>query len=98
MVFFNLIDLIQLLRLTSLHIIILNLIVIISALKSTSHTDTRSPIHIDTIKTLIDLEIEVWFEEGVGSGINVNDSAFEDIGLKKHSRNDCLKNANLLIQ
>ena len=49
---------------------------IISALKSTSHTDTRSPIHIDTIKTLIDLEIEVWFEEGVGSGINVSDSAF----------------------
>ena len=70
---------------------------IISALKSTNHTDTRSPIHIDTIKALIDLEIEVWFEEGVGSGINVNDSAFEDIGLKKHSRNDCLKNANLLL-
>ena len=70
---------------------------IISALKSTNHTDTRSPIHIDTIKTLIDLEIEVWFEEGVGSGINVNDSAFEGIGLKKHSRNDCLKNSNLLL-
>ena len=38
---------------------------IIAALKSNTDSDTSSPIHLDTIKTLIDLGAEVWFEEDV---------------------------------
>ena len=70
---------------------------IISALKSSIASDERSPIHIDTIKTLVELGVEVWFEEDIGDGINVNNQTFEDAGLKKHSREDCLKNGNLII-
>ena len=45
---------------------------IIAALKSNTDSDTRSPIHLDTVKTLIDLGAEVWFEEDVGKGINIS--------------------------
>ena len=50
---------------------------IISALKSTIETDTRSPIHFDTINTLINLGVDVIFQEGIGDGINVSDKAFK---------------------
>ena len=49
-------------------------------------SDTRSPIHEDTIKNLLNLETEIWFEEDVGLGINSSNKVFEDIGLKKHTR------------
>ena len=70
---------------------------IVAALKSISISDTRSPIHEDTIKNLLDLDIEIWFEEDIGLGINSTNKVFEDAGLKKHSREDCLKNGNLII-
>ena len=70
---------------------------IISALKSSIPSDTRSPIHEDTIKNLLNLETEIWFEEDVGLGINSSNKVFENIGLKKHTREDCLKNGNLII-
>ena len=66
----------------------------IAALKS---EDKRSPIHSDTIKSLIDLGVEIHFEEGIGSGINLNDSIFEELGLFKKSRDECLKNGDLII-
>ena len=66
----------------------------IAALKS---EDKRSPIHSDTVKSLIDLGVEIYFEEGIGSGINLNDSVFEEIGILKKSRDDCLKNGDLII-
>ena len=49
------------------------------------------------IKNLLDLDIEIWFEEDIGLGINSSNKVFEDAGLKKHSREDCLKNGNLII-
>ena len=70
---------------------------IIAALKSNTDSDTRSPIHLDTVKTLIDLGAEIWFEEDVGKGINISNEIFEEIGLKNHTRESCLKNANLII-
>ena len=70
---------------------------IISALKSTIETDTRSPIHIDTINTLINLGVDVIFQEGIGDGINVSDKVFNKLGLQKYSREDCLKKADLVI-
>ena len=54
---------------------------IISALKSTTETDTRSPIHIDTINTLINLGVDVIFQEGIGDGINVSDKVFKKPGI-----------------
>ena len=45
---------------------------IISALKTSVDTDSRSPIHIDTISTLLNLGADVFFEENIGIGINVS--------------------------
>jgi len=71
--------------------------VIIAALKSNISSDNRSPIHIETINTLLNLDIEIWFEEGIGDGINVSDKVFADTGLKKHTRDECLENGDLII-
>lgn len=70
---------------------------IISALKSSVDTDSRSPIHIDTISTLLNLGADVFFEENIGIGINVSDKIFEQSGLKKSSREECLKKGDLII-
>ena len=70
---------------------------IISALKSSVDTDSRSPIHIDTISTLLNLGADVFFEENIGIGINVSDKIFEQSGLKKSSRENCLKKGDLII-
>ena len=70
---------------------------IISALKSNNSGDQRSPIHKDTVKNLLDLGIEICFEESIGKGININDKTFEELGLKKYKREDCLKNSDLII-
>ena len=37
------------------------------------------------------------FEESIGKGININDKTFEELGLKKYKREDCLKNSDLII-
>ena len=70
---------------------------IISALKSSVGNDTRSPIHIDTIDTLLNLGADIFFEENIGNGINVSDKIFEQRGLKKYSREECLKKGELII-
>ena len=70
---------------------------IITALKSSVDSDSRSPIHIDTIGNLLNLGVEVFFEENIGDGINVSDKIFEQSGLKKCSREECLKNGDLII-
>ena len=70
---------------------------IIAAIKSNNSSDKRSPIHKDTVKTLLDLGIELWFEESIGDGINTSDSVFEAIGLHRRSREECLKNSDLII-
>ena len=70
---------------------------IISAIKSNSSSDKRSPIHKDTVKTLLDLGIEVCFEENIGEGINTSNDVFEKIGLKIRTREECLKNSDLII-
>ena len=70
---------------------------IISALKSSVGTDTRSPIHIDTIDTFLNLGADIFFEENIGNGNNVSDKIFEQRGLKKYSREECLKKGELII-
>ena len=63
---------------------------IISALKSNDASDHRSPIHIDTISALIELDSEILFEEGIGEGIYTSDKEFLDKGLKAASRDECI--------
>ena len=70
---------------------------IISALKSNNQKDTRSPIHSDTLNSLMDLGVQIQFEENIGVGINKDDEVFQDIGLKKATREDCLKDGDLII-
>ena len=70
---------------------------IISALKSSVGTDSRSPIHIDTITSLLNLGANIFFEENIGNGINVSDKIFEKSGLNKSSREECLKKGDLII-
>ena len=52
---------------------------------------------METVRTLIDLGAEIWFEEDVGQGINVSDEEFVQAGLKKHTREECLKNGDLIL-
>ena len=52
---------------------------------------------METLQTLIDLGTEIWFEEDVGQGINVSDEEFVQAGLKKHTREECLKNGDLIL-
>jgi hypothetical protein len=51
--------------------------VIISALKSKETTDTRSPIHLETISSILSLETSIMFEEGIGAGIYTDDNALK---------------------
>ena len=90
---FNLIDLLELLLLTSLHKFNI-LIVIITALKSNNERDKRSHLHMETVRSLIDLGAEIWFEEDTGRGINISNEEFVQAGLKKHTREECLKNGD----
>ena len=70
---------------------------IISALKSNDASDHRSPIHIDTISALIELDSEILFEEGIGEGIYTSDEEFLDKGLKVASRDECISSSDLVI-
>ena len=45
---------------------------IISALKSNDPKDQRSPIHPDTLSALINTGAEIFFEKGIGDGINTS--------------------------
>ena len=69
----------------------------IAALKSTNSKDERSPIHPDTISMLLNLGVEIVFEEDIGNGINVNNKVFEELNLTKSSRKDCIKDSDLII-
>jgi len=71
--------------------------VIISALKSSDKLDNRSPIHPDTVSALTKLDADIYFEEGIGEGIFTSDKDFQELGLNISSREECLKNSDLLI-
>ena len=70
---------------------------IITALKSNNDYDKRSPVHMETVRSLIDLGVEIWFEEDAGRGINASNEEFVQAGLKKHTREECLKNGDLIL-
>ncbi len=70
---------------------------IISALKSKDLSDSRSPIHIDTVGELKSLTSKLMFEKDIGSGIYTNDKSFEKLGLMAASRKDCLKESSLVL-
>ena len=70
---------------------------IISALKSNDPKDQRSPIHPDTLSALINTGAEIFFEKGIGDGINTSDDEFEKAGIKATSRSECISKSNLVI-
>ena len=70
---------------------------IITALKSNNDKDTRSPIHSDTLNNLLNLGVQIQFEENIGNGINVSDEVFQEQGITKSTRENCLKNGDLII-
>ena len=62
----------------------------IVALKSPDFRDHRSVIHPDTVLKIAALKgITFSFELGIGSGINVSDQTFIDLGLKIPGGSDC---------
>jgi len=71
--------------------------VIISALKSNDPKDQRSPIHSDTLSALINTGAEIFFEEGIGDGINTSDNEFKKAGLKAAPRSECISKSDLII-
>ena len=70
---------------------------IISALKSNDPKDQRSPIHLDTLSALINTGAEIFFEEGIGDGINTSDNEFKKAGLKAAPRSECISKSDLII-
>ena len=70
---------------------------IISALKSNDPKDQRSPIHSDTLSALINTGAEIFFEEGIGDGINTSDNEFKKAGLKAAPRSECISKSDLII-
>ena len=70
---------------------------IISALKSNDPKDQRSPIHSDTLSALINTGAEIFFEEGIGDGINTCDNEFKKAGLKAAPRSECISKSDLII-
>ena len=46
---------------------------------------------------LLNLGVEIRFEEDIGNGINVNNKVFEELNLTKSSRKDCIKGSDLII-
>ena len=70
---------------------------IISALKSNDPKDQRSPIHSDTLSALINTGAEIFFEEGIGDGINTPDNEFKKAGLKAAPRSECISKSDLII-
>jgi NAD(P) transhydrogenase subunit alpha len=70
---------------------------IISALKSKDISDSRSPIHIDTVKALKSLANKLMFEKDIGSGIYTNNKLFEKLGLESATRKKCLKESGIIL-
>ena len=70
----------------------------IVALKSPDSRDRRSVIHPDTVEKISTLQgITFSFESGIGSGINISDKTFINMGLKALTRDECLSKGNLII-
>ena len=62
---------------------------ILGAIRPKNQKDLRSSLHPNTLKPILDMGINVVFESGIGNGIDVDDSIFQEMGAKVLSR-DCL--------
>ena len=70
----------------------------IAAIKSNDLSDSRSTLHPETLDKLTALEgVSVSFEMDLCQGMSINDQDLRDLGLECLSREDCIKNADLLI-
>ena len=70
----------------------------IAAIKSNDLSDRRSTLHPETLDKLTALEgVSVSFEKDLCQGMSIGDQDLRDLGLECLSREDCIKNADLLI-
>jgi len=70
----------------------------IAAIKSNDLSDKRSTLHPETLDKLMALDgVSVFFEMGLFQGMSIDDQDLRDLGLGCLSREDCIKNADLLI-
>ena len=70
----------------------------IAAIKSNDLSDRRSTLHPETLDKLTALEgVSISFEMDLCQGMSINDQDLRDLGLECLSREDCIKNADLLI-
>ena len=70
----------------------------IAAIKSKDLSDSRSTLHPETLDKLTALEgVSVSFETGLCKGMSIDDQDLRDLGLECLTREDCIKNADLLI-
>jgi len=61
-------------------------------------TETRVALLPETVKTFIDLKVEVLVEQGAGETAFASNADYEAIGAKVVARNDVFEQAEVLLQ
>ena len=70
---------------------------ILGAIRPKNQKDLRSSLHPNTLKPILNMGINVVFESGIGNGIDVDDSIFQEMGAKVLSREECIASSNTLM-
>ena len=70
---------------------------ILGAISPKNEEDKRTTLHPESIKPLLDIGIEVIFERGLGSGIDISDEDMAQLGANPASREECLRKSDLLF-
>ena len=70
---------------------------ILGAISPKSDKDRRSTLHPNSIKPLKDMGIEIFFERGLGEGIDVSDEEMQKNGAQPASREDCLSRSDVIF-
>ena len=70
---------------------------ILGAISPKSDKDRRSTLHPNSIKPLKDMGIEIFFERGLGEGIDVSDEEMKKNGAQPASREDCLSRSDVIF-
>ena len=70
---------------------------ILGAISPKSDKDRRSTLHPNSIKPLKDMGIEIFFERGLGTGIDISDEEMQKNGALPASREDCLSRSDVIF-
>ena len=70
---------------------------ILGAITPKNIGDKRTTLHPQSIKAVLDMGIKVIFESGIGLQADIPDKALSELGAKSLSREECLKQADIIL-